>query len=1140
MADEPRDRLEALFHQAVELPQEERSAFLAASCANDPDLRKSLEHILEDDDRLQASEGNAFLSSVLDRQVPSQAGILNDPVGPTHLPQVGRYRILRLLGEGGMGAVYEAEQDNPRRSVALKVIRPGLVTPSLFNRFSQEAQILGRLHHPGIATIYEAGVAEDGQPYFALELVRGSALDVYARERNLTPVDRLELMARVCDAVHYAHDRGVVHRDLKPSNILVDETGQPKVLDFGVARVIDDDLPSGTGHTRTGQMVGTLDYMSPEQVMAQPGGLDRRSDVYALGVILFELLAGRLPYQLEHVPLPQAAELIGHREPDRLGTIDFRFRGDVETILAKTLEKEPARRYSSAADLAEDIRLYMRNEPIRARPPSALYQLGKFARRHKALVSGVSAVIVALTAGLVATAIFAARESEQRSKAEKNAKRADDEKQVARYEAYRARMAAANAALQNDDVADAARHLAEAPAELRGWEWRHLSSRLDDSYASFPSPAYATYLWPQKNGLRREVQVNKTLQRFDETGRIERSIPVPDLGGKVLQTVGTPDGLFFLDMVADGVLRVRQESGKEKMRLKGPTDASPGSAAASPDQKWLAIAWKTTAGLSTRVYDSSGNERVSFREIHTRPLWALTFSPDGRLLATASDDGTGWLWNVETGRAIGGPLTHPGKIRLRSAAFRPDSARLVTTSADGTVCQWDTDTGKSVVTPNERHTGEVWTAVYSPDGQWIASAGTDRTIRVWPATGRREVQVLYGHTGSVTDLAFTGDGSQLISVSEDNTARLWEVDRQNGLPVLRGHTDSVYAVAYSPDGQWIATGSWDKCIRLWDARTGESCARLPQAGVVRVLAFSPDGSWLVSGSDGENQLSIWDMATGLRRNKVPGPGVTPEALAVNPAGTQIAAADRFGRLIIVDVATGKLVASRTVNRNLTRLGLAYSPDSRWLAATGTNHQVWLFDAETYEFAATLLGHTGDVHSVAFRSDSQRLASTSNDRTVRVWDITTTTCLTVLKGHTDEVFDAVFHPDGTRLASAGRDRAVWIWDLAAPGEDKLAARLSGHANYIFSLSFSPDGKTLASASGDNTVRLWDTEPPKARHEARRALDVIRPEAEQLVSQLIAELKNPSQVRARLLNNEKLSAPLRRAAMQLLVRRNEVIQ
>src|SRR5262249_44970144 len=264
---------------------------------------------------------------------------------------IGHYRILRELGAGGMGTVYEAEQDNPRRSVALKVIRGGLAAPALIKRFTHEAQILGRLHHPGIAQIYEAGLTEEGQPYFAMELIRGLSLDRYVRNHSLDVPARLGLFAKVCDAVTHAHEQGVIHRDLKPGNILVDETGQPKVLDFGVARATDADLQTTTGRTEIGQLIGTLSYMSPEQVTADPAALDPRSDVYALGVLLFELLADRLPYRVEHLPLPEVVRVILEQEPSRLGSINRRFRGDVETIVAKALEKDKARRYASAGEL---------------------------------------------------------------------------------------------------------------------------------------------------------------------------------------------------------------------------------------------------------------------------------------------------------------------------------------------------------------------------------------------------------------------------------------------------------------------------------------------------------------------------------------------------------------------------------------------------------------------------------------------------------------------------------------------------------------------------------------------------------------------------------------------------------------------
>jgi eukaryotic-like serine/threonine-protein kinase len=323
---------------------------------------------------------------------------------------IGRYRILRLLGEGGMGAVYEAEQEQPRRRVALKVIKAALASPELLRRFELEAQSLGRLHHPGIAQIYEAGRAETAagvQPFFAMELIQGKPLCGYADEHHLDTRARLALMIRLCEAVEHAHQSGIIHRDLKPANILVDQNGQPKVLDFGVARVTDSDAKA-TRQTDLGQIIGTLAYMSPEQVLADLLALDTRSDVYALGVILYELLAGKLPYMLNR-QLHEAVRTIRETDPAPLSMVSRTYKGDIETIVAKALEKDKSRRYASAAALAEDIRRYLEDEPIAAKPPSTAYQLQKFARRHKALVAGVAAVFVVLVAGIVASSWQAVR-----------------------------------------------------------------------------------------------------------------------------------------------------------------------------------------------------------------------------------------------------------------------------------------------------------------------------------------------------------------------------------------------------------------------------------------------------------------------------------------------------------------------------------------------------------------------------------------------------------------------------------------------------------------------------------------------------------------------------------------------------------
>ena len=393
-----------LYDAAAAMEPAERTRFLEERCAHDDDLRRELIDAFRDP--------GSTVTGVLETGAAAAVGGGHHWIGR----RLGHYQILNMVGEGGMGAVYQAEQDHPRRIVALKVIKAGVPSAELLRRFERESQVLARLQHPGIAQIYEAGVADTAfgpQPYFAMEFIHGVPLQAYAETRKLGPRQRLQLMANVCDAVEHAHQRGVIHRDLKPANILVDDGGQPKILDFGVARATDSDAHA-TRQTDVGQLVGTLAYMSPEQVTADPLDVDTRSDVYALGVVLYELLGKRLPYQLSQ-QLHEAVRTIREQDPTRLSAISRSYRGDVETIVGKALEKDKTRRYVSAAELADDIRRYLADQPIAARPASTSYQLRKFARRHKGLVAAAAVVFTVLIAGIVATTREAlrARRAEQ-------------------------------------------------------------------------------------------------------------------------------------------------------------------------------------------------------------------------------------------------------------------------------------------------------------------------------------------------------------------------------------------------------------------------------------------------------------------------------------------------------------------------------------------------------------------------------------------------------------------------------------------------------------------------------------------------------------------------------------------------------
>lgn len=1045
------DRAGDIFLQAISMPTDARSHFVESACAGDSILRDEVESLLR---------AHSVALPILDAPHAAAGAMAAEDDDRFIGARFGAFQILSKVASGGMGVVYRAEQDHPRRIVAIKLLRCGLSERSAIRRFQFEVQALGLLQHAGIAQIFEAGVEDDDGvsiPYFAMEYVDGGrSITDFADARRLSIRERLNLIAQVCDAVHSGHQKGIIHRDLKPDNILVDNSGQPKVIDFGVARATDADLHVTTQHTEIGRLIGTLPYMSPEQLTGDPGQVDIRADVYALGVVLYELLAGQLPISGPWTTLVDAIFAIREHPPCRLGSVDITLRGDIETIAAKALNKDKSRRYQSTAEFAADIRRFLSDEPISARPPTAMYQLRMFARRNRGLVRGAAFGAAALLIGAVISIQQAYVATSARNLAQREGVRSQ-------YQAYLAGIAAAGAAIENHDVPLARRSLHRTPEIFRGWEWHYLKCRLDQSMLVIPVGTHASVRQVQFMDADVVGSWNAAASAWTrwnaDTGAQLAPLPAPSFA--MVNRTRSAQLIFQ----GDAFTAEHFDSGRRRtIRLADVGMPSNATIHLSDNGEWLSANSLGAAALIHLESQDVFNVALSVFPVGFAPS---AVSNHGLLAVGTGLEGKPAIWDARAGtlRAFE-KAAAPGN----DLVFAPNNARVAAVLSDATVRLWDATSARLLAT-GHGHTNAATVVRFSPDGSLIATAGRDRTVRLWSADSLDPLAVLHGHDDAIASLEFNPSGTRIVTVGNesDQTIRIWDITNHGNRSVLSGHRDYVYPVAVSHDGNTIASGAGDNEIRLWNANRLIAGKRLiGHSGHLIKLQFSPDDSRLLSfGAD--DMLRIWDVAEGveIRRHAWPGNGT---GLAWHPDGSHVYLPDSgIESISLWNTETGE-VETHSFARLAEICNGPVSADANLaVVQIGSRHKVVRIRDATPVHPDPI----GRIFAFGPAASRSRLAAIQTDSpcVVDVWDLDTHKRIGMLRGHSGRsVWDIAFSPDGSRIVTAGDDEVIRVWDATTMDE---IVQLRGHTSYVWSLVFSPDGTQLISGSGDATVRVWDT-------------------------------------------------------------------
>ena len=1089
--------LREVFVEAAEIENSEvRAAYLDEACDGDEAFRERVESLLTFDSQGELSKISEPFSPVLEPEL----GLL-----------IGPYKLLERIGEGGCGVVYMAEQDKPvRRQVALKIIKLGMDTKQVIARFEAERQVLAMMDHPNIAKVFDAGATETGRPYFVMELVRGMRITDYCDESQMPPRERLELFVRVCQAVQHAHQKGIIHRDLKPSNILVTEVDSeptPKIIDFGIAKAIEGRLTEQTLFTAIEQLIGTPAYMSPEQAASTTVDIDTRTDVYSLGVLLYELLSGQTPFDSkalmnsgvdalrqtirETEPQPPSTRLseLAHdngtstarsrgTEPARLAS---QLKGDLDWIVMKCLEKERKRRYGSAESLAADVSRHLRNEVVTARPPSLAYRVQRSFQRNRLAFSATAAVSLSLILGLGAAiqqyrdkdralgrAVLAEKE-QTRLREVADAANDRSRKDLRNSLINQAHLATLSSAVaQRDSAVSALARAAEmestadmveiAVTALSMFQVRDLGvviPRIDDQVNVAINPQITRYVWYGRKGSALEV----------------RSYPENAL---LREFAGSDSGLVdYLDWYSegDGVLVRRRSGPLEFWRFStrqvewshlvrevkdGAQDYFVGLVEAKSGAGFVAH----KSGSSVEIIDVSNGARVARLEPESRPM-SLAFHPTASWIAIGTESGIEVVsWPDKRNR-----FRRKSGKKCTGLAWSPDGQVIAHAGPEYKLELWDV-VGEPLAV--SRALGGLYsmTPCWSSAGRWLAGSDEQGVMTLWNGRlGRAVLERLNGFP-----LGFSEDGSRLYRRTGDSGVSAYELSESScyhELEVPFYADSSLPGLAISPDERWVAATSYAAGVHIWDLEKGGPPVKT-YAMQTSSAMFNETGTQLLTCS--EQGVNVWEFAETQSGPELKGP-----VLFEGQTGSSRYLTHTFGSERAVVVSTLPAVWSFPLSdfskpTQLTsrdQQSAAINPDGRWLVESSYYEPVFRRDLRTNEVVDDVSPRGG---LAAFSPDGRWLTvgrggaveAWNTESWEPAWQVSTRTVK-------QETGLCVFRPQGDLLATLETPHDIM---LLRPSDGRKLMRLkSPRPGPVNRICFDGSGRTLLASTEDGRVQIW---------------------------------------------------------------------